>query len=125
RAVSSERAGSRIPNEGGGDSWSNDWPASLDCESYRRARIPFRFCDDGPTRRGWVAHRQRSILRHPTSPTRRAGDSLRAAFKRPPRKFHGGGPLKELGRKQDGCLSWGGGVRWRDSKGGGARQYAG
>src|SRR5262249_5806604 len=46
----------RIPNERDGESRSNDWPTSLRCESYRRARIPFRFCDDGPTKRGtpWI-----------------------------------------------------------------------
>ena len=76
--------GSRIPYEGGGEGRSNDWPASPDCESYRRARIPCRFCDDRPTKRGRVAHRRQSILRQPTSTTRRAGDSLRAAFERFP-----------------------------------------
>src|SRR5262249_44503687 len=110
---------------GGGEGRSNDWPASSDYESYRRERIPFRFCGDGPAKRGRVAHRQRSIFPQPTSTTRRTGGSLRTAFLRPPSALRRGRCPYELRIEPVRCLSSRRHLRWPDSQRGDTRQYAG
>src|SRR5262249_54135362 len=117
--------GSRLPYGGGGEGRSNDWPASPDCESYRRERIPCRFCEDGAAKRGRVAHRQRSIFPQPTSTTRRAGGSLRAAFLRSPSHLRRGRRPYELRIEPGRCLTSCRHLRWPDSQRGDTRQYAG
>src|SRR5262249_61606379 len=99
--------------------------ASPNGESDRRERIPCRFCDNGPTKRGPVAHRQRSIFQQPTSTTRRASGSLCATFLRTPSQLRRGRSPYELRIKPSRCLSSCRPLRWPHSQRGDTRQYAG